>query len=662
MKSNRILAWLVLLIAMAGNLCFAAQAKERPWSERAAISTIERWPDGRFVPAGQRWAWNYELGTLLEGMDAVWLNTADPRYYKYIKSSVDQFVAPDGSIPSWKPEENQLDNILLGRQLLLLYGVTQDARYAKAATLLYEQLLHQPRTASGGFWHKQRYPNQMWLDGLYMAEPFYAEYAATFHHPEVFKDITHQFVLMDGHARDGKTGLLYHGWDESKQERWADKQTGLSSQFWARAMGWHMMALVDTLAYYPEDNASRKHLNAELEKDAAAVARYQDNVTGLWYQVLDRSGAKGNYLESSASCMFVYALARGVRQGYLPQRYLANAERGYKGILSRFIEARPGDEVSLNGTVKGAGLGGDPYRDGSYSYYIGEKTITNDPKGVGAFLLASAEMENAANAKLGRGKTVLLDAWFNSQTRPDAFGQQVSFHYKWNDLSNSGYSFFGHIFNNFGAETKTLYAAPTLAALRQAQVYIIASPDIPAKNPNPHYMQPEDAAQIVEWVKTGGVLVIMENDPVNADLDHLNLLAEKFGIHYNNVLRNQVDGNKFEMGKIPIDGAGSIFHEPHTIYMKEICTISAKPPATEALRDHGDILMATAHYGKGIVFATVDPWLYNEYTDGRKLPAEYDNYAAGKELVRWILAQIPRELPKAKPASSSTKTGVVHNN
>jgi unsaturated rhamnogalacturonyl hydrolase len=467
---------------------------------------------------------------------------------------------------------------------------------------------------------------------------------------------------MDGHARDGKTGLLYHGWDESKQERWADKQTGLSSQFWARAMGWHMMALVDTLAYYPEDNASRKHLNAELEKDAAAVARYQDNVTGLWYQVLDRSGAKGNYLESSASCMFVYALARGVRQGYLPQRYLANAERGYKGILSRFVEAGPGDEVSLNGTVKGAGLGGDPYRDGSYSYYIGEKTITNDPKGVGAFLLASAEMENAANAKLGRGKTVLLDAWFNSQTRPDAFGQQVSFHYKWNDLSNSGYSFFGHIFNNFGAETKTLYAAPTLAALRQAQVYIIASPDIPAKNPNPHYMQPEDAAQIAEWVKAGGVLVIMENDPVNADLDHLNLLAEKFGIHYNNVLRNQVDGSKFEMGKISIDGAGSIFHEPHTIYMKEICTISAKPPATEALRDHGDILMATAHYGKGIVFATVDPWLYNEYTDGRKLPAEYDNYAAGKELVRWILAQIPSELPKAKPASSSTKTGVVHNN
>jgi len=288
----------------------------------------------------------YELGTLLEGMDGVWLNTANPRYYKYVQSSVDQFVTPEGDIPTWKVEENQLDNILLGRQLMLLYGVTQDARYAKAATLLYQQLMHQPRNASGGFWHKQRYPNQMWLDGLYMAEPFYAEYAATFHHPEAFNDITHQFVLMDEHARDTKTGLLYHGWDESKQERWADKQTGLSSQFWARAMGWYMMALVDTLTYYPEDDPGRKILIEQLNRNAAAVVQYQDGATGLWYQVLDKAGAKGNYLESSAACMFVYAMAKGVRRGYLPQSYLANAERGYKGILSHFIETGPGDSVS----------------------------------------------------------------------------------------------------------------------------------------------------------------------------------------------------------------------------------------------------------------------------------------------------------------------------
>ena len=645
MKRALNLVWLMLLAGMVGGSVSIAYGQERPWSQRAANAAIERWPDGRFVPAGQHWVWNYELGTLLRGMDAVWFNTADARYYKYIKSSVDQFVGVDGSIPTFNAEENQLDSILLGRQLLLLYGVTRDPRYAKAATLLYQQLMHQPRTASGGFWHKQRYPNQMWLDGLYMAEPFYAEYAATFHHPEAFSDITHQFVLIDEHTRDEKTGLLYHGWDESKKERWADKETGHSPELWARAMGWAMMALVDTISYYPEQDAGRKVLMAELDRDAAAVARYQDGETGLWYQVMDKAGAKGNYLESSASCMFVYALAKGVRLGYLPQSYLANAERGYKGIIGHFIQTgQPGqgDSVSLTGTVKVGGLGGDPYRDGSYAYYIGEKVVTDDPKGVGAFLLASTEMENAKSAKLGRGDTVLVDAWFNSQKRVDAFGQQDYFHYKWNDESNDGYSLLGHIVHNFGAQTKTLYTEPTVAALDQAQVYIIASPDTLAKNPNPHYVNPEDGAQIAEWVKGGGVLFILANDPANTDLEHFNLIADRFGIHFNSVLRKHVIGDAHEMGKLIVPGGGPIFHHPHTLFMKDVCNISVRSPAVSAFQDDEGILMATAKYGKGTVFATVDPWLYNEYTDGRKLAEPYDNFAAGKELMRWILAQVPR--------------------
>ena len=645
MKRALNLVWLMLLAGMVGGSVSIAHGQERPWSQRAANAAIERWPDGRFVPAGQHWVWNYELGTLLRGMDAVWFNTADARYYKYIKSSVDQFVGVDGSIPTFNAQENQLDSILLGRQLLLLYGVTRDPRYAKAATLLYEQLMHQPRTASGGFWHKQRYPNQMWLDGLYMAEPFYAEYAATFHHPEAFSDITHQFVLIDEHTRDKKTGLLYHGWDESKKERWADKETGHSPELWARAMGWAMMALVDTISYYPEQDAGRKVLMAELDRDAAAVARYQDGETGLWYQVMDKAGAKGNYLESSASCMFVYALAKGVRLGYLPQSYLANAERGYKGIIGHFIQTgQPGqgDSVSLTGTVKVGGLGGDPYRDGSYAYYIGEKVVTDDPKGVGAFLLASMEMENAKSAKLGRGDTVLVDAWFNSQKRVDAFGQQDYFHYKWNDESNDGYSLLGHIVHNFGAQTKTLYTEPTVAALDQAQVYIIASPDTLAKNPNPHYVNPEDGAQIAEWVKGGGVLFILANDPANTDLEHFNLIADRFGIHFNSVLRKHVIGDAHEMGKLIVPGGGPIFHDPHTLFMKDVCNISVRSPAVSAFQDDEGILMATAKYGKGTVFATVDPWLYNEYTDGRKLAEPYDNFAAGKELMRWILAQVPR--------------------
>jgi unsaturated rhamnogalacturonyl hydrolase len=642
---RRLLSLVVIGCAALSSLG-SAFADDLPWSERAANAAIVRWPDGRIAsPVASPETpskWNYELGTLLDGMDAVWLNTADAQYFNYIQSSVDALLAPDGSIPTYRADEYQLDNILLGRQLLLLYGVTQKPIYLKAATILYDQLQHQPRTPSGGFWHKQRYPNQMWLDGLYMAEPFCAEYAALSHHPEKFSDITHQFVLMEKHARDPKTGLLYHGWDESKQQHWANATTGDSPEFWARGMGWYMMALVDTLGYYPEGDPGRAQLIAILRREADAVARYQDPASGLWYQVIDKPTAKGNYLESSASCMFVYALAKGVRRGYLPERYLENAERGYRGIITHFVKTGPDGDVLLADTVKGAGLGGDPYRDGSYAYYIGEKRATNDPKGVGAFLLASVEMENEQNATLGRGDVVMVDGWFNSQQRTDAFGHQVYFHYKWKTQDMPGYSLFGHIFRGFGAETKQLDAEPTAANLRDAQVFVIASPDNLDKNPQAHFANAQDAEQIAEWVKAGGVLVILENDTSFADLDHFNVVAEKFGIHFNSVLRKHVIGTQWDMGKIAIDGSGPIFHHPHTLYLKDVCTITATAPAKPVLKEGGDILMATASYGRGTVFAMVDPWLYNEYTDGRKLPAEYDNFAAGKEFVRWILEQVPR--------------------
>ena len=635
MKHSRVFAFLCILCLGLGAASASAQ---KPWSQRTADATMARWPLGHFAPDGQRWGWNYELGTLLEGYDAVWFNTADPRYYHYIKDSLDQWVQQDGSIQTYKPEENQLDHILLGRQLMLLYGFTLDKRYALAAEKLYTQLKQQPRTASGGFWHKQRYPNQMWLDGLYMAEPFYAEYATTFHHPEDYKDIEKQFVLIDQHLRDAKTGLLYHGWDESKQQRWADKQTGRSQEFWARAMGWYMMALVDTLEYAPADSSLHKELVSQLNRYAEALVKVQDAKSGLWYQVLDKGTEKGNYLESSASCMFVYSLARGVRQGYLPEKYLDSAQRGWTGILSHFIETS-GDEVTLTQTVKGAGLGGDPYRDGTYAYYIGEKIGSNDSKGVGAFLLAAVEMENSASARTGKGKTVLMDAWFNSQTRADAFGEKVSFHYKWNDLSNSGFSLMGHLITNQGGALKTLSEAPTVKNLAGSQVYFIVSPDIPVKNPHPNYMTKEDADQIEAWVKNGGELVIFENDPGNADIEHLNILSERFGIHYNSVLRNTVEGNKYEQGAVDLPANSEIFKSPHHSYIKEICTITPKAPAVAQLTDKGDVLIASAKVGKGTVLAIVDPWFYNEYLDGRKLPQMYDNYAAAKELIHWILQQ-----------------------
>jgi unsaturated rhamnogalacturonyl hydrolase len=641
MKIFRILALVLLLAGMAGGV-FAADKNELPWSQRAANAAMARWPQGHIDGPKRKPAFKYELGTLLGGIDDVYMNTADPRYYNYMKGAVDELVTADGAIPTYKPEENQLDSILMGRQLLRLYGVTQDKRYLTAATLLYDQLQKQPRAPSGGFWHKQRYPNQMWLDGLYMAEPFYAEYASMSHRPEKFTDITHQFALVAEHMRDAKTGLLYHGWDESKEQRWADKKTGLSPEIWGRAMGWYMMALVDTLDYYSADDAGRKQLLAILGEEAAALVRVQDAKTGLWYEVLDKGTAKGNYLESSASSLFVYALAKGVRRGYLPERYLANAERGYKGILAKFIEVGPGDDVSVTGTVKVGGLGGDPYRDGTYAYYLSEKVVANDPKGVGPFIMAATEMENAQNAKLGRGDTVLMDGWFNSQKRADAFGKNVYFHYKWDTQDMPGYSLVGRIFRNFGVETKELDARPTFENLGKAQVYMIVSPDNPNKNPHPNFATAEDGEQIAKWVKAGGVLAIMENDTTFADLDHFNAIAEKFGIHFNSVLRKHVIGTNWEQGRVELDGTGPIFHHPHTIYVKDVCTISVKAPAVSVQKEGDDIFMATAKYGKGTVYAFVDPWLYNEYTDGRKLPAMYDNYTGGVELVRWLLEQVPR--------------------
>jgi unsaturated rhamnogalacturonyl hydrolase len=405
-----------LLAAHAGGSAETAKRALRGerHSERAAQAAMARWPDGRFASPGARWVWNYELGTLLMGVDGVWRRTAEERYIEYIRSAVDPFIGPDGAISTYDAKEYQLDSVLLGRQLLLLYGVAKNEKYAKAATLLYEQLQHQPRTASGGFWHKQRYPNQMWLDGLYMAEPFYAEYAATFHHHEAVADIGLQFRLIDEHARDAKTGLLRHGWDESRQQRWADKETGQSAEAWARAMGWMMMALVDTLDYLPEGSAERKELLAQLERDAAAVVRYQDKDSGLWWQVMDQGGKAGNYFESSASCMFVYALAKGIRRGYLPERYRASAKRGWKGILERFVEAGPGNDVTLKGTVKVGGLGGEPYRAGTFEYYISEPVVRNDPKGVGAFILAGGEMEKAGDT--ARNGPDLSGSWPTTMT------------------------------------------------------------------------------------------------------------------------------------------------------------------------------------------------------------------------------------------------------
>jgi unsaturated rhamnogalacturonyl hydrolase len=370
----------------------------RPWSQRMADSFIQLYPDSIPPERNRAARWGYEHGLMLKALERTWQRSGEQKYLDYVVKTMDYSIGADASIRYFKMEDYNLDNINAGRVLLTLYQQPQLPRrelYRKAAETLHQQLQAQPHTTEGGYWHKKRYQNQMWLDGLYMAEPFSAEYAKIFNQPQDFDHVARQFALVEKHLVDSKTGLLYHGWDEAKTEKWANKETGLSPNFWSRGMGWYAMALVDVLDYFPQNHPQRKSLISYLQRLAPVLAKYQDTKTGGWWQVTDQGGRPGNYIETSGTCMFVYALQKGVRLGYLDKKYAAVARKGYQGVLRQFVETKPDGSLALNGTVSVGGLGGNPYRDGSYEYYLSEPIKQNDFKGVGPFIMASIEMEMA---------------------------------------------------------------------------------------------------------------------------------------------------------------------------------------------------------------------------------------------------------------------------
>ena len=362
----------------------------QPWSARFASSIMQRNPE--VTPR-----WDYIAGVVLIAIDRVAATRQDETMRAYVKRNMDRFVQPDGTITGYKPEEFNLDHIAQGRVLFPLFQRTRDNRYRIAAGHLRDQLRRHPRTSEGGFWHKQVYPQQMWLDGLYMAEPFYAEYAKTFSEPQAFDDIAKQFLLVARHTRDPRTGLMYHGWDAAKAQKWADPETGLSKSFWGRAMGWYMLGAVETLDYLPRGHADRDAIITTLKQAAEAVANVQDPVTGLWWQVLDQPNRAGNYLEASASSMFVYALAKAARLGYVDARYRTIANRGFDGLVANLVKTNADGTVSLTNICQVAGLGGNlrkdgSYRDGTYEYYVSEPIVADDYKGVGPFIMAAHEL------------------------------------------------------------------------------------------------------------------------------------------------------------------------------------------------------------------------------------------------------------------------------
>lgn len=386
----------IALIAVVLTTACGEKKTTEKWSEKMARSEMKRFPEPWMIEKARKPRWGYTHGLVVKAMLEEWKHTGDATYYDYAKIYADSLIDPEGRIKTYKFRSFNIDNVNAGKILFDLYRETKDPRYKIAMDTLRFQMSMQPRTLEGGFWHKKIYPNQMWLDGLFMASPFLTQYGREFGDTSLYADVVNQIELICRHTYDPATGLYYHGWDESREQKWADPATGTSPCFWSRSIGWYAAALVDVLDYLPEQTAGRDSILAITRNLASALVRYQDAESGVWYQVTDQGNREGNYLESSASALFVYFLYKGVRMGYLDPQFSEAAGKAFDGMLQQFIREEADGTISITHCCAVAGLGGEKrYRDGTFEYYISEPVIENDPKSTGSFILAAIEAEKA---------------------------------------------------------------------------------------------------------------------------------------------------------------------------------------------------------------------------------------------------------------------------
>ncbi|MCM1236630.1 MAG: glycoside hydrolase family 88 protein [Ruminococcus flavefaciens] len=342
----------------------------------------------------KKMGWNYIDGCMMTSLYTFYKLTGNKKYLNFIDTFVDWYVFDDGSIRGYDIESYNVDNINEGRVLFDLYRETGKEKYKKAIDLLYRQLEKQPRTALGNFWHKKIYPEQVWLDGLYMAQVFYTRYETEFNRGGGYADIVRQFKNVYNNMYDKEKKLYYHGWDNSKKSFWCNPETGLSKSFWLRAIGWYTVGLVDAINYF---DTSAPNLKAELitifRKTIEGLEQYIDPVKHMFWQVVDKGGEEGNYLETSGSAMIAYAMMKGARLGFVDKKYSAVGEQVFNGICKEYLTETNG-ELNLGGICLMAGLGPEDNkrRDGSYAYYISEPKVENDAKGTGPFVMAYSEI------------------------------------------------------------------------------------------------------------------------------------------------------------------------------------------------------------------------------------------------------------------------------
>ncbi|RUS47903.1 glycoside hydrolase family 105 protein [Cohnella sp. AR92] len=354
------------------------------WAEKACEALMAKFEPEQLPPD----RFHYHQGVFLSGMEKTWRLTGKSSYYEYIKRWVDSQIEPDGRIKKYNPDE--LDDIQPGVLLFNLYEQTGDERYRQALHTLVPLLKSWPTNPSGGIWHKGRYPNQMWLDGLYMAGPIAVMYGKTFGESDYFDRMAFQAILMEKRTKDPVTGLLYHGWDETREAAWADPASGLAPEFWGRAIGWYPVALLEMFEYMPGDHPDKAKLVEILQNLLAALPKFQDEATGLWYQVVDKGDRPGNWLENSCTALYVHAIAKAVRFGYLDPEYMNVAWKGYQGVIDT-LKFDENGYVVIGQICIGTGIG-------DYAHYIARPTSENDLHGVGAFILMCVEMSLAKRA------------------------------------------------------------------------------------------------------------------------------------------------------------------------------------------------------------------------------------------------------------------------
>lgn len=346
------------------------------------------------IRMGKKPAWNYIDGCMMTSLYSIYKLTGDKKYLSFIDKFVDYYVFDDGSIRGYNLDTYNLDNLNEGRILFDLYRETGKEKYKKAIGLLYKQIVEQPRTEYGNFWHKVIYPNQVWLDGMYMSEVFYTRYVAEVGNGD-FSEIVKQFKSVFDHMYDKQKRLYYHGWDCSKQAFWSDKQTGLSKNFWLRSVGWYTVGLIDALSYIPDGATAAKEALGEIFKTTIeGLEQYIDSETNMFWQVVDQIGREGNYAETSGSSMIAYAMMKGARLGYVDKHFAKVGEKVFNGICDKYLKETDG-KLNLGGICLVAGLGPETNRrrDGSYEYYISEPVVENDAKGTGPFVMAYTEIK-----------------------------------------------------------------------------------------------------------------------------------------------------------------------------------------------------------------------------------------------------------------------------